>query len=270
MMNSNEITKQTTGNSAYIYGRNGILEALSAGRSIEKIFIAYGAEGTAIEEIRQNARKAGVICSTADRAKFGDLERELRAGKGAAQGVIALCTQGVTLELQELITNAYDENDTPLLLALDGITDPHNLGALARSAECAGFSGIILPSGHSSPVTPVAVKSSAGALEHIPVSKVSELSIALKDCKAAGFTIIGTDLSAKTSYTEQNLGSIPIVLVIGSEGEGMRASIRKLCDQLVMIPMAGKIESLNASVAGGVLMFEILRQRNLLVDRIDN
>ncbi len=254
--------KQPTSNNAYIYGRNGILEALSAGRAIEKIFIAYGTEGAAIDEIRQNARKAGIVCSTADRAKFGDLERELRAGKGAAQGVIALCTQGVTLELQDLITNSYDESDTPLLLALDGITDPHNLGALARSAECAGFSGIILPSGHSSPVTPVAVKSSAGALEHIPVSKVGELAVALKDCKAAGFTIIGTDLSAKTPYTEQDLGSSPIVLVIGSEGEGMRANIRKLCDHLVKIPMAGRIESLNASVAGGVLMFEILRQRS--------
>jgi 23S rRNA (guanosine2251-2'-O)-methyltransferase len=251
----------TSVSSGYIYGRNAVLEAISAGRAIEKIFIAYGSEGAAIESIRNEARKAGISFTTADRAKFGSMERELRAGKGAAQGVIALCSSGVTLDLETLIMNSYDDSEIPMLLALDGITDPHNLGALARSAECAGFSGIILPSGHSSPVTAAAVKASAGALEHIPVAKVSELSVALKDCKAAGFTIIGTAGESEHIYTNDYNYNIPIVLLIGSEGEGMRAAIRKLCDQVVKIPMMGNIQSLNASVAGGVLMFEILRQR---------
>lgn len=256
--------KTTSASGSYIYGRNAVLEAISAGRPIEKIFIAYGTEGTAIELIRHDARKAGISFTTADRSKFGIMERELRAGKGAAQGVIALCSSGVTLDLQTLISNAYDDSETPMLLALDGITDPHNLGALARSAECAGFSGIILPSGHSSPVTPAAVKASAGALEHIPVSKVGELGAALKDCKSAGFTIIGATGEAERSYTDEYNYATPIVLLIGSEGEGMRQQIRKLCDELVKIPMGGKIQSLNASVAGGILMFEILRQRCLI------
>lgn len=254
--------KTTPTSGSYIYGRNAVLEAIAAGRPIEKIFIAYGSEGTAIEQIRNDARKAGINFATADRAKFGNMERELRAGKGAAQGVIALCTSGISLDLQTLIENAYSDSETPMLLALDGITDPHNLGALARSAECAGFSGIILPSGHSSPVTPAAVKASAGALEHIPVAKVSELTVALKDCKSAGFTIIGTAGESERSYSDTYNYDAPIVLLIGSEGEGMRPQIRKLCDELVKIPMVGKIESLNASVAGGILMFEILRQRN--------
>lgn len=263
-MQDHQSFKTTPSSGSYIYGRNAVLEAISAGRAIEKIFIAYGSEGAAIDSIRQEARKAGISFTTADREKFGTMERELRAGKNAAQGVIALCSLGVTLDLQTLITNSYDDTDTPMLLALDGITDPHNLGALARSAECAGFSGIILPSGHSSPITPTAVKASAGALEHIPVAKAGELSVALKDCKSAGFNLIGAAGESARSYTDEYNYDVPIVLVIGSEGEGLRPNIRKLCDELVKIPMSGKIESLNASVAGGILMFEIRRQRDSL------
>jgi len=260
-MKDHQSFKTTPASGSYIYGRNAVLEAISAGRAIEKIFIAYGSDGASIDAIRQKARNAGISFTTADREKFGAMERELRAGKGAAQGVIALCSLGVTLDLQTLISHSYENNDTPMLLALDGITDPHNLGALARSAECAGFSGIILPSGHSSPITPAAVKASAGALEHIPVAKVGELSVALKDCKSAGFTVIGAAGESKRIYTDEFNYTLPIVLIIGSEGEGLRPNIRKLCDELIKIPMAGKIESLNASVAGGVLMFEIRRQR---------
>src|SRR5690606_20586070 len=151
----------------------------------------------------------------------------------------------------------------PILVMLDEINDPHNLGAIARTAECSGVSGIILPERNSSPVTPAAIKSSAGALNHIDVCKTVNMIQAIKKLKDNGFWIVGTSLEAKQSYTTK-IYDRPTVLVIGNEGKGMKPSLQKHCDNLVRIPILGKIESLNASVSCGIVLYEALRQKNSL------
>lgn len=244
---------------SYIYGRNAVAEALRAGRPLEKIYLAYGAEGAGLEEIRRLARTAGIRCAETDRRKFADLERRCGAGRGEAQSVVALEPVVAALSVQELIERAYEVSDTPVLLALDGITDPHNIGAVARATECAGAQGLILPLQKSAPISPAAMKSSAGALAYLPVAKAGTLEPALKDCKAAGFRVVGTDASARKSYREAAVDS-PLVIVIGSEGGGMSPSVRRLCDELITIPMAGRIASLNASVAAGVILFRLAEQ----------
>lgn len=244
----------------YIYGRNTVSEALTSGKKIEKIFFAYGSKGEAIDHIWNLARSANVPCGTMDRRKFAALEKEIGASGERTQGVIALASTIEIMSVTGLIEHSYALTETPLLVALDGITDPHNLGAIARSTEAAGAQGLILPERNSAPLTGVAVKTSAGALEHLVVAKAPTTALALQDLRNAGFTVVGTDDSAEHVYTEP-LYHEPVVLVIGSEGEGIHPAVRKLCDVLVRIPMAGRVSSLNASVSAGVLLFEILRQR---------
>lgn len=243
-----------------IYGRNAILEALAGGQEIEKIFICFGLQGETISRIHREAGKHHVPCVISDKRKFLAMEREVCGENGKAQGVIALMTPFPTFLMPELIEKSYAITDNPLLVALDGITDPHNLGAIARSAECAGAQGLVLPERNSAPMTNVVIKTSAGALEHLPVAKVGNLSQAITDAKNAGFWIIGTDDNAEHLYTEK-LYDRPILLIIGSEGDGLRHLTREKCDSLIKIPMSGKISSLNASVAAGIVMFEIQRQR---------
>lgn len=244
----------------HIYGRNTVLEALASQKKIEKIFIAYGTQGEAIDHIWKAARSKGVTCGTMDKRKFAALEKEIGAQSARTQGVIALVSSVDILSVTELIEHSYALTDTPLLVALDGITDPHNLGAIARSAEGAGAQGLILPERNAAPLTGVAMKTSAGALEHLAVAKANTISLALQDVRNAGFTVIGTDDSAQHLYTEE-LYDNPTVLVIGNEGEGMHPAVQSKCDMLVRIPMAGRVSSLNASVSTGVVLFEIVRQR---------
>ncbi|MDQ1266361.1 MAG: rRNA (guanosine2251-2-O)-methyltransferase [Bacteroidota bacterium] len=244
----------------YIFGRNAIIEALSSGASIEKIFVAFSAQGEAINTIFSKAKKSNVPCVKFDGRKFAQLEKDVCPEGAKSQGVIALIKQIETISLFDLIRNSFKESTKPLLVALDGITDPHNLGAIARSADCAGALGLIMQEKNSAPLTPVAIKASAGALEHIPIAKTGNLGFALEQCKQSGYWIIGSDPANGNDYTEK-LYDRPIVLVIGSEGEGICAVTRKQCDVFVKISMAGKINSLNSSVASGVLLFEILRQK---------
>lgn len=254
--NADDIT-----DNSYIYGRNAVIEALKAGKSLEKIYIAYGAEGRAVEEIKSIARKLGIRCAETDRRKFVELERRAGAMRGEAQSIVALSSIFNALDVQTLVEQAYAATDTPLLVALDGITDPHNIGAIARAAECAGAQGLVLSLDKSSPVSPAAMKASAGALAYLPTAKTGTLEPALKDCKAAGFRIIGTDASVCKEYTAIEADA-PLVVIIGAEGVGMSASVRRLCDELVTIPMFGKIPSLNASVAAGVVLFRLAEKKN--------
>jgi 23S rRNA (guanosine2251-2'-O)-methyltransferase len=247
-------------NQQYIYGRRAVLEALTAGRGIEKIFLQFGAEGQGIDDIRIRARQNNVACTIADKAKFNEMEKKIPLERGSAQGVIALATMIAPIKLHQLIDVALLK-PAPLLIALDEMNDPYNVGAVARSAECAGASGILLPVDNTAPITPATLKSAAGALEFLPVSRVDNLVVALRDCKAAGFTIIGTDGSAEKLYTESGLYNRPIVLIIGSEGKGMRPAVRRECDLFISIPLSGRVSSLNASAAAAILMFE--RQRQL-------
>jgi len=243
-----------------IYGRRAVLEAIRADRTIEKIFFAYGADGDSIDTIRTEAKKKGIPCSIADKQKFSLLEKRIQASGGVVQGVIALMPICETITLEQAIEKAYAQTDTPILVLLDGIHDPHNVGAIARSLSCSGAHALIVPTQNGSPITPTTMKSSAGALNYISVVKAPNTLVALKDCKAAGFTIIGTDMNNAESYDTPDY-DYPIVLVIGSEGTGMKPETKRLLDISVTIPLSGNIQSLNASVAAGIILFEIMRKK---------
>lgn len=245
----------------YIYGKNAVLEALESDGKIVKIFLCYGVQSSQINTIYKKAHSKKIQCVVYDKRKFAELERNVCTQDSRSQGVIALRVMVEPITVSELVRIAKKKKN-PLILLLDEITDPHNLGAIARSAECAGAAGLILPERNSSPITPVAVKASAGALEHIPLAYASNLSVAISKLKEEGFWIVGTSDKAQKDYNEK-LYDAPIGLVIGSEGNGIRQSVMKHCDILVKIPLFGKVSSLNASVAAGVIIFEIVRQRNL-------
>ncbi len=247
----------------YIYGRNAIFEAINSGKKVSKVFLAFGVQGGAISSIFNLCKKNGIPIVTHDKTKFNALERTVCQRGEKSQGIIALMTLIDTCELEDLLKISQTRK-YKVLIALDEITDPHNLGAIARSAECSGASGLILPERNSAPITPAAIKASAGALNHLKVAAVGNLANALEKCKEAGFWIVGTDMNTDKIYTE-NIYDRPIVIVIGSEGKGIRPVIRKQCDYLVKIPMLGKTESLNASVSAGIILFEALKQN---LDRI--
>lgn len=246
----------------YVIGRRAVLEALNAGAELDKIFIAYGAEETGpLTDIRTAAKAHGVHCAVMDRRKFSTLEGTLGVARNDAQGVIALRPAQSSISLDDLFDVTLAISPAPFLVALDGITDPHNFGAIARSAECAGVMGLILPVKYTASVTPAAVKASAGALEHMRMARVPRVSEALTAAKQRGFRVIGTTIPGTNVYTD-DVYQGPIIIVIGSEGEGIHPSVAAKCDALVTIPMAGKVGSLNASVASGIVFFEALRQRS--------
>ena len=250
---SNDITQ-------YVAGRRAVYEAIASGATIEKILIAYGAEGAPIVAIRTEAQKAGVVCSTMDRRKFSDLERTLGLAQNDSQGVIALRASKPSISLDQMLEGALASSNDPLLLVLDGITDPHNLGAIARSADGAGVYGCIMPAKYSAPITPVAIKASAGALESLPICKIPRVSETLKYCKQKGWNIVGTAVPATARYTE-TVYQGPTIIVIGNEGEGLHPSVQAQCDVLVEIPMCGTVSSLNASVAAGIVLYQARAQR---------
>lgn len=244
----------------YVYGRRAVAEAVRSGRDIEKIFVEYGVQPHGIRDILSGAKERGIPVVTSDKKKFAVLEKEAGTGN-YAQGVIALVVAYTSVDEEDLFAQALASHQHPVLVALDGISDPHNLGAIARSVVCAGGFGLILPTHHASPVTSVAIKTGAGAFEYLAVSKVTNLHRTLERAKEAGFWIIGTDADATHTYTAP-LYDRPVVLLIGAEGSGMRSSTRKACDAIVSIPLHGSITSLNASVAAGVVLFEMARQRS--------
>jgi 23S rRNA (guanosine2251-2'-O)-methyltransferase len=247
---------------AYIYGRNAIIEALNSEDSLpEKVFVMFGATGEPIDNIYTLAKKKGVPIVKHDKRKFSELEKKAGVAQFKSQGVIALKQLIRFFELEEFINQAYSKSDSPVIVALDEISDPHNLGAIARSAECSGAAGIIIQSSGASPVTPTALKTSAGALEHLPVCRVPNMAQTLKMLKMEGFKVIGTAAGSQNQYTD-DLYRDPIILIIGSEGTGMQTNVAKTCDYKVSIPLKGKIESLNASVSAAIMLYEVLRQRN--------
>lgn len=249
----------------YIYGRNAIVESLASGAPIEKIFLQYGLESPSVAAVRIQAEKRGVRCATMDKRKFQILEREICGESGKAQGVIALVPAFKTLEVSELIEQSFAACGNPLFIALDGVTDPHNVGAIARSAECAGFRGMIVPEHKSAPLGGAAIKSSAGALQYLPTAKTGNLAKALEDCRNAGFRIVALDAKAELSYLDARIDDMlkneAIALVVGSEGEGIGKAVRRICTDNVRIPLYGRIASLNASVAAALVIFEIVRRR---------
>ena len=238
-----------------ISGRQPVLEALKAGAQIEKIVLLHGAHGTAIEKIRSLARQRGVSVVEADKERFERLNPN-----AVSQGVIALQPEKAYVDVFHLLDVAKEKNEPPFLLILDDIEDPHNLGALIRTAECAGIHGVIIPKHHSATVTETVEKTSAGATAYMPIAKVTNIAQTLEELKASGLWIIGTDAAGDRTYYDVDFHG-PIAIVVGSEGKGIRRLVKEKCDFLVRIPLFGKIESLNASVAGAVVMFEAARMR---------
>ncbi|MBE0642793.1 MAG: 23S rRNA (guanosine(2251)-2'-O)-methyltransferase RlmB [Bacteroidetes bacterium] len=238
----------------YIHGRNPIIEAFKSGTTVAKVFIRFGTQGHVVEEIKRYAREHGVPVTQLDKQKFDRL-----GAPREAQGIVALIEEITPLSLEELLAIRH-EQDPPFLLAVDNVTDPRNLGAILRSAECAGVHGVILPQRDSSPITDVVVKTSAGATAHLPIARVGNLHQALLQIKEADIWVAGLDADGDTDLLGFD-GYRPLCIVVGSEGKGLRPLIRKSCDILLRIPMWGKVDSLNASVAAALALYEVRRKR---------
>lgn len=245
----------------YIAGKHPVLEAIAADSPLEKVFIVYGADDSQIHRIRALADRKSIQCSTVDKKKFSDLERTIGIERNAAQGVIALLSARKAYTLNDLLEEAIAVSSAPLIVVLDGITDPYNLGAIARSAEAAGAFGLVVPQRYSAPITAVVSKASAGAIEHLKIARVPRVSEALKECRQLGWTILGTGSPGTSPYTDP-VEKGPIILVIGDEGAGLHPSVRNICHRILEIPLHGKVSSLNASVAAGIILFHLALNRS--------
>lgn len=235
-------------------GRHPVLEALQAGRPLRRILVAAGQRGGPVRTIVTLARERGVEIREVERDQ---LDR-LAFGRNH-QGVIAFGAPKATVAVDDVLAVARERGEAPFLLLLDGIEDPHNLGSLIRSADGAGVHGVIIPERRAAPLTATVAKASAGALEHMAVAQVVNLTRTAEQLKAQGCWVVGADAAAEPLWDVDLTG--PIALVIGSEGKGISPNLRKHCDRLVGLPMAGRVGSLNAGVAGALLMYEIVRQR---------
>jgi len=237
-----------------IEGRQPVLEALKSGRKIKSIFIAEGSSGEILGDIKQRAGQRKIPIRYVSRA-----ELETIAVTGSEQGVVAVGEPKGYVGVDDILEAAVSKGEDPFILALDQIQDPQNLGSIIRTAEAVGIHGIIIPKNRTATVTPTVEKVSAGAVEYIAVAQ-SNIASALDILKDKGCWVVGTDADAEVECFDANLTG-PIVLVIGSEGQGMRRLVKEKCDLMVKLPMLGHVNSLNAANAASVLMYEVLRQR---------
>ena len=233
-------------------GRNPIREALKAGRPVEKLLVASGDLSGGAQEIVRLAKEAGAVVQRVDRAR-------LDAIYPAHQGMLAYVAAVAYVELEDILAAAAAKGEDPFIVLLDGITDPHNLGAIVRSAECAGAHGVVIPERRAAGLTPAAAKAAAGALSYVPIARVKNLNRAIEALQARNIWVVGTAMDGENALTADFTG--PVALVIGSEGEGVSRLTLEKCDRTVSLPMLGQIESLNASVAAGILMYEVVRAR---------
>ena len=238
-----------------IEGRNAVTEALRAGTAIDKLYVAKGDTDRTLARIAAEARRAGVVVVEADKRKL-----DAMSATHSHQGVIAAAAAAAYASLEDILQSAADRGESPLLVVCDEISDPHNLGAIIRTAECAGAHGVIIPKRRSAGLTAVVAKTSAGAVSYLPVARVPNLPAVLKDLKKRGIWIFGAAAGGSTPLYEADL-RLPAAIVIGSEGDGMGRLVQESCDFLVSIPMGGRISSLNASAAAAVLLYEAVRQR---------
>ena len=238
-----------------IEGRNPVIEVLKSDRQIDKIMIANGAKEGSIKKIIGMAKDKNVVVQYVNKNKLDEINTS-----HAHQGVIAIVSEYKYYELEELIEKAKATNEDMFFIILDEITDPHNLGTIIRTADAVGAHGVIIPKRRSVHITPIVAKASAGAVEYVPVCKVTNIVNTIKRLKEEGLWIAAADMDGEVFY-EQNLTG-PIGLVIGSEGFGISRLVKQNCDFTVKMPMTGNVTSLNASVAGGILLYEIFRQRN--------
>lgn len=238
-----------------VEGKNAVMEALKAGRPLDKIYIARGEQDKALRFIAQKGKAAGAVISEVDRRKL-----DAMSVTHAHQGVIAVAAVREYALVSDILALAREKGEAPLVVVCDEISDPHNLGAIIRTAECAGAHGVIIPKHRSAGVTAVVEKTSAGAVEHMAVARVGNLAAALKELQDAGVWIFGTAADGDRSLWEADLKG-PAALVIGSEGSGMSRLTRESCDFLLSIPLRGKVSSLNASNAAAIVLYEAVRQR---------
>ena len=238
-----------------IEGRNAVIEALRAGTTIDKIFIQKGETDKTLGHIASTARAAGVVVVDADKRKLDFMSRT-----HAHQGVIALASVREYVSVEEILNIAREKGENPLLVVCDEISDPHNLGAIIRTAECAGAHGVIIPKRRSAGLTSIVGKTSAGAVSYVPVARVPNIPALLEQLQKEGVWVFGTAAEGTTTLYQADLKG-PAAIVIGSEGEGMTRLVREKCDFLVSIPMKGRISSLNASAAASILLYEAVRQR---------
>ena len=239
-----------------IEGRNAVIEALRAGTAIDKIYLARGETDATLGHIASTARNKGVVVAEADRRKLDGMSRTK-----SHQGVIAVAAVREYADVDDILGAAREKGEPPLIVVCDELSDPHNLGAVIRTAECAGAHGVVIPKRRSAGLTAIVAKTSAGAVSYLPVARVPNLTAALKDLKERGLWVFGTAADGGTSLYQADLKG-PAVLVIGSEGDGMGRLVREQCDFLVSIPMKGRLNSLNASAAAAVVLYEAVRQRN--------
>ena len=248
----NELTAEADG---IIEGRNAVIEALRSGVAIDKIYLQKGETDKTLGHIASKARAAGTVVVEADKRKLDGMSRT-----HAHQGVIALASIREYVSVDSILEAAAAKGENPLLVICDEISDPHNLGAIIRTAECAGAHGIVIPKRRSAGLTAVVAKTSAGAVSHMPVARVPNIPSLLKDLKKQGVWVFGTAADGNTTLYNADLKG-PAAIVIGSEGDGMTRLAAENCDFLVSIPMRGKLNSLNASAAAAILLYEAVRQR---------
>lgn len=238
-----------------IEGRNSVLELLESGKDINKIFVTKGEKHGSIHKIIAKARERKIIIVEKDKRQM-----EQMAQTPNYQGVIAIVPPFEYCEIEDILEDAKNKNEDPFVLILDGIEDPHNLGSIIRTAETAGIHGVIIPKRRAASVNSTVSKVSAGAVEHMKIARVTNISDSIQKLKDNGLWICGTDIDAKNYYYNQDLKG-PLGIVIGNEGQGMSEKVKKNCDFLVKIPMKGKVTSLNASVSTGIVVYEAVKQR---------
>lgn len=238
-----------------LVGRNAVTEALKSGRGINKLWIASGDREGSVAEIAALAKERGIVVQYVERAKI-----EALAGGHRHQGVLAYVAPVPYAELEDILKAAEAKGEAPFLVLLDELEDPHNLGALLRTADATGVHGILIPKRRSVSLNATVAKTSAGAVEYVPVARIGNIVQTLKKLKEKGFWVAGADMDGEKAYYEADLTG-PLVLVVGSEGKGMSRLTKEACDFIVRMPMVGRINSLNASVAGSILMYESMRQR---------
>ena len=242
-------------NEGQLEGRNALTEALRSGRTIDKVFIAAGDTDKSLQRLAAQAKEAGAVVVPVDRRKL-----DAMSTTRSHQGVIALAAAREYYSVDDLLREAEERGEAPLLVICDELSDPHNLGAILRSAECAGAHGVIIPKRRSVGLTAVVAKASAGAVEYMKVARVTNINAAITELKEKGVWIFGTAAEGSVPMYQADLKG-PAGIVIGNEGDGMSPLVRKNCDVMVSIPMQGRISSLNASAAASILLYEAVRQR---------
>ena len=237
-----------------IEGRNAVLEALRAGKPIDKLYVLDGCPDGPVRTIIREAKKGDTIINYVKKERLDQLSET-----GHHQGVIAMAASYEYATVEEILEKAKEKGEAPFIFVLDNIEDPHNLGAIIRTANQAGAHGVIIPKRRAVGLTPTVARTSAGAINYVPVAKVTNISNTMKELKDRGMWFVCADMDGTLMYDMDLTG--PIGLVIGNEGEGVSPLVKKNCDMVASIPMKGDIDSLNASVAAGVLSYEIVRQR---------